>query len=169
MSDDWLPGLMPLSDFGGDWSAYLDALHIAFEKDFVHSKPKWLNKRVGLKRHPEYDGRSATFWHMISEGEKEEDRILDFRRCERIRWPRPMMEDHDELQPEDSRARLIWWVEERRKETRILLSLQDFSYVMVVADRGDYVLPWTAYLVEREHQRRKLQRRHKEFWEAKKG
>lgn len=169
MSDEWLPDLMPLSDFKGNWNEYLDALHAVFEEDFVKSKPKWLNKRVGLKRHPEYDGKSATFWHMISEGSTEEDRTPDFRRCERIRWPRPMMEEHDELPPDASKARLIWWAEQRRNETRILLSFEDFSYVMIVSDRGEYVLPWTAYAVEREHQQQKLKRRYEEFWKAQKG
>lgn len=169
MCDGWLPDLMLLSDCGGDWIAYLDALHRAFEQDFIHSKPRWMNKRVGLKRHPEHDGKSATFWHMISEGNSEADRTPDFRRCERIRWPRPMMDDHDGLSPDKSQARLLWWAEKRRNETRILLALKDFSYVMVVADRGDFVLPWTAYYVDREHRRRKLRQRFEGFWEAQKG
>lgn len=169
MSDNWLPDLMLFSDFNGDWNEYLEALHSAFEKDFVTSKPKWLNKRVGLKRHPEYDGKSATFWHMISEGSSEEDRTPDLRRCEHIRWPSPMMEEHDELPPSESKARVIWWAEERRNETRVLLSFEDFSYLMVVADRGDYVLPWTAYPVEREHQQQKLKKRYEAFWKTQKG
>lgn len=169
MSDDWLPDLIWFADFNGDWNKYLEALHTAFEEDFVNSKPRWLKKPVRLKRHPEYEGKSATFWHMISEGATEDDRTPDFRRCERIRWPRPMMEEHDHLPAEDSKARLIWWEEERRNEKRIVLALTDFSYVMVIADRRDYVLPWTAYHVEREHQRKKLQRKHQAFWDAQKG
>lgn len=169
MSDDWLPELMLLSEYDGDPNAYLEALHDAFVEDFVVSKPKWLDKRVGLKRHPEYNGKSATFWHMITEGSSEADRTLDMRRCERIRWPKHFMEEHDGLPPHKSKARLVWWAEPRRGETRYLLALSDFSYVAVVADRGDFVLPWTAFYVEQEHRRRKFRRRYEEFWEARKG
>ncbi|MNH30689.1 hypothetical protein D3C79_909980 [compost metagenome] len=45
-------------------------------------------KRLGLKRHPVIQGKEATFWHMISEGNDEAERLPDLRRCERIRWPR---------------------------------------------------------------------------------
>lgn len=40
----------------------------------------------------------------------------------------------------------------------MILALEDFSYVVVVAVRKDYALPWTAYAVQHEHRRRKLQR-----------
>lgn len=169
MCDGWLPPLMRLSEYGGNWEGYLAALHQEFERDFVHSKPRWLNKRVGLKRHPEYDGKSATFWHLISEGATEDERTPDLRRCERIRWPRPMMDSHDGLDPESTQAHLLWWSEQRGRDDRILLALHDFSYVMVVADRGDFVLPWTAYCVDRSHRRDKLRRRYQEFWKAQNG
>src|SRR4030066_170192 len=42
-------------------------------------------------------GKEATFWHLISEGKSEKDRLPDLRRCERIRWPRPIIEHHDRL------------------------------------------------------------------------
>lgn len=164
MSNQWLPDLILLSEFDGDWEKYLEALHSIFQKEFVDSKPSWPNKRVGLKRHPEFDNKSATFWHMISTGSSEEDRIPDLRRCERICWPRPIMEEYDQLDCKISTSRIIWWEEERNNEKRILLSLKDFSYVMVIVDRGKYVLPWTAYPVERKHQQQKLQKRHEEFW-----
>lgn len=31
------------------------------------------------------------------------------------------------------------------------------NYLVILADRGDYILPWTAYLVEQPHRQRKLQ------------
>lgn len=96
MSCDWLPDLVLFEDSGGDWSRYLDRLHLQFAADFMHTMPTWPRKRVGLKRHPEYDGKSATFWHMISEGSSEADRIPDFRRCERIAWPRQIMDEFDD-------------------------------------------------------------------------
>lgn len=169
MSGMWLPELMLLDDSNGDWPAYLDRLHRQFAADFVDSSPHWPGKRVGLKRHPEHDGKSATFWHMISEGKSEADRTPDFRRCERIAWPRPMMDEFDAASPGTTECRLIWWKETRGREERYLLSTKEFDYVVVVADRGNFVLPWTAFVVEHEHQRRKRRQAYEAFWKAKKA
>lgn len=169
MSNSWLPALLTLEESGGDWAAYLDGLHQQFLRDFVHSLPVWPGKRVGLKRHPEYDGKSATFWHMISEGVTEADRTPDLRRCERIAWPRPVMDEFDDTPPGVSTSRIVWWKERRGREDRYLLALDDFSYVVVVADRGDFVLPWTAYTVDQPHRRTKLRKAFDEFWQARKA
>jgi hypothetical protein len=65
--------------------------------------------------------------------------------------------------------RIVWWKNERRSEERYLLALPDFSYLMVVADRGNYVLPWTHYHVDREHRRTKYQKEYQAYWAAQKG
>ena len=64
--------------------------------------------------------------------------------------------------------RIVWWMNERRGEGRYLIALPDFSYLVVVADRGDYVLPWTQYPVERMHQRKKYQKEYMAYWAAQK-
>lgn len=169
MCDVWLPKLMTLGATGGDWSAYLELIHAQFAHDFVSTKPSWPGKRVGLKHHPEHQGKSATFWHMISEGSDESERTPDLRRCERIAWPRPFMDEFDDTPPETSGSRILWWKETRKTDERYLLSLEDFSYVVVVADRGEFVLPWTAYTVEHAHRRGKLRKAWEAFWIAKKA
>ncbi|MFC5571124.1 hypothetical protein ACFPN1_13745 [Lysobacter yangpyeongensis] len=169
MSGEWLPDLLLLEDSQGNWNAYLERLHACFKADFVDSKPTWPGKRVGLKHHPAYDGKSATFWHLISEGDEESERMPDMRRCERIGWPRPMIDEFDEAAPGTTSCRVVWWVEEREREQRYLLALDDFSYVVVVADRGSYVLPWTAFCCEYAHQRDKRRKAFERYWEARKG
>lgn len=169
VSTDWLPPLLLLDDDAGDWEAYLERLHQQFVADFVDSRPGWPGKRVNLKRHPEHEGKSATFWHMISTGEREADRLPDFRRCERIAWPRAMIDAFDGAEPDAAEPRIVWWQEERWNENRYNLALPDFSYVVIVADRGEYVLPWTAYWVEQEHRRRKLRKAFRAFWTAEKS
>ncbi len=153
---DWLPPLVLFSEFGGDWAAYLDALYDCFKQDFVDNKPVFRGRRLGLKRHPLSYGKEATFWHMIQEGAVEEDRTPDFRRCERIRWPRPIIE-HDE----DSRIKV--WANQRRGEQRICLWFEQENYLVILADRGKYILPWTAYLVEQPHRQRKLQKEYEAY------
>ena len=49
------------------------------------------------------------------------------------------------------------------------MDTQFLNTFVVVADRGDYVLPWTAFWVEHTHQRDKRERAYRAFWEARKG
>ena len=153
---DWLPQMVLFSDYGGDWESYLDAIYDYFKQDFVDSKPVFQGRRLGLKRHPMAQGKEATFWHMIQEGVVEEDRTPDFRRCERIRWPRPIIEH-------DADKTIKVWVNQRRGEQRICLWFEQENYLVILADRGNYILPWTAYLVEQPHRQRKLQKEYEEY------
>lgn len=148
---DWLPALIKLSDHGGDSNKFLDAVYEAFCADFVHSKPLYAGKRFGLKRYPLSQGREATFWHVASEGTVESQRTISIPRCERIRWPRPIIEAI-----ETDRVRV--WKNSRGSDDRIVLAIDDFSYVVVLDERDTFVMLWTAYVVEHEHRRRKLQK-----------
>lgn len=149
----WLPELIELPAHGGDWGAYLEAVYKEFCKGFRGAAFEFRGKRVGLKRYPVIDGKEATFWHFISQGNVEEDRVPDIRRCERIGWARAIL---DNVEDEG----LLVWTEEVKGDQRILIWCEDASYLVVLADRGEYVLPWTAYPVEHEHQKRKLRNRH---------
>lgn len=156
---DWLPPLVLFSDHGGDWGRYLDALYAWFKQDFIDSKPVFQGRRLGLKRHPMTYGKEATFWHLTSEGLEEENRIPDLRRCERIRWPKPVIEH-------DADPKVKWWVSVKRNEDRIHIWLEEEDYVVVLADRKGFLLPWTAFLVTWEHTRRKLVREHADYWKS---
>ncbi len=123
----------------------------------MDSKPIFRGRRLGMKRYPLSHGKEATFWHMTSEGRDEENRTPDLRRCERIRWPRPVIEH-----PEDPKVK--YWVSVKRGEDRIHIWLEDEDYVVVLADRRGFLLPWTAFLVTREHTRKKLSREHEAYW-----
>lgn len=167
MSDtrkDWLPDLVLMADFDGDWDRFLQAVYECFEKDFVKSKPAYQGRRLGLKRHPIEHGREATFWHMTSEGANEADRTPDIRRMERIRWPKPIIDNAKEK--EDATVIKVWRNIRGKNESRILLWLESEQYLVVLADRGDYILPWTAYEVTRSHSQRKLQKEYEKYWES---
>lgn len=156
-SPHWLPELVLFLDYEGNWEKYLDAIYGFFKKDFIDSKPKFRGKTLGLKKHPLTLGKEATFWHFIQEGEIEEERIPDFRRCERIRWPRPIIE-----YSEDSCIK--FWKNERKGEKRICLWFEQENYLVVLAERNKYILPWTAYLVTRNHTKRKLKKEYELYW-----
>ena len=152
----WLPALVLLRDAGHDWDAYMNVLYLLFRRDFIESKPTFNGRRLGLKRYPLRENREATFWHLITEGPVEARRQPAEERCERIRWPRPTI-DHFPC------ADLQCWENRRKHEKRIVIALADFSYIVVLAERSGYLLPWSAYPVERDHHRRKLQRECEQF------
>ncbi len=153
----WLPELVLLGNYGGDWHRYLNALYDFFRRDFIESKPTFEGRRVGMKRHPESQGKAATFWHIISEGNIEENRLPDMRRCERIRWPRSVIEhSHENV--------VKVWKNIRGREIRICLWLESLEYLLTLADRKDYVLLWTAYMVDKAHRKQKLQKEFEEYW-----
>jgi len=155
-SSGFLPPLVLLNDYENNWHRYFDVIYNFFRQDFVTSKPNFKGKRFALKRNPVINGKEATFWHIISEGGVEGERLPDLRRCERIRWPRPIIE---EVRSEHVKC----WKNKRKEEVRVVIALEDFSYVVVLADRGDYVLLWTAYCVEQEHRRQKLRKEYEAF------
>ncbi|RJO59889.1 hypothetical protein C4544_07530 [candidate division WS5 bacterium] len=156
---EWLPEIEPFEKYGGDWDKYLDALHTFFKNDFIDSKPCFRGRRLGLKKHPLEKGKEATFWHLISEGKVEKERTPDLRRCERIRWPRPVIEN-------DIDPAVKVWENKRKTETRILLWLEQEEYLVVLADRKEYILPWTAYMVTKDHQKIKLEREYQQYKKA---
>lgn len=150
MSPNWLPDLLLLDDYKGDWGRYVEAVYECFKRDFVLERPVFRGSSLAVKRHPQIDGKEATFWHIVSEGLVEEERTPDLRRCERVRWPRAIIEHCDE-------SCIKTWENTRRNERRILLWLEDSEYLVVLADRKDYVLFWTSYAVTQGHTKRKLQ------------
>ncbi len=152
---EWLPELVLFEDFGGNWDNYFETVYSLFKADFVDNKPAYKGQKVGLKRLPLTNGKEATFWHLISEGKIEADRTPDIRRCERIRWPAQIIENS-----EDSRLKI--WVETINNEDRIHLLCPQDRYLLVLAIRQGYILPWTAFYMEHEHQVAKKLKKYEE-------
>jgi len=148
---DWLPETIELSDHQGNWRAYEAAVYAAFMTDFVSSKPLFRGKALALKRHPVVKDKEATYWHIISDGKDEQDRIPNLRRCERIKWAKAVVEHAD-----DPAVKI--WVVPNGSEKRIHLWLEEACYLVVLAQRQTYIIFWTAFYIEHAHQARKYQK-----------
>lgn len=155
----WLPELILLDDYNGNWQEYLAQIYSIFHRDFVQSKPNYKGLTINQKRHPEYDGKSATFWHLISEGSSEESRIPNFRRCERIGWPRPIIENYGD-------SCLKVWENSRKGKQNVCLWFEAEEYLLILSKRNDYFLLWTGYMVTQNHRKRKLEREYEEWKKA---
>jgi len=152
----WLPPLILIDDYEGDWATYIEAVYQHFRKDFIESTPVFRSRRIGLKRLPYFQGKESAFWHVTSEGPDEAERVPDLRRCERIRWPRPLIEH-----PAEKEIRC--WPNERHGERRIVIWLYGQDYVVILADRISYLLLWSAYRVDRQHAKDSLLKEYEDY------
>ncbi len=99
---------------------------------------------------------------MVTEGPLEKDRHPVRERLERIGWARALILNVDN--PERVRC----WCAIKKGKPRWHLATSDFGYLVVLADRGEYLLPWTAFHVDSDHQRSKLEREWEEWTKAQK-
>ena len=152
----WLPPLISLDAHGNCWTAYAAAVCSVFKADFIDSPPFLRGRRIGLRREPKYQNREWAFWHVIQEGNVEEGRTPDLRRCERIGWIRAIIEHaHD--------PRVKAWENRRDGDRRLLLWLEAQDFLVVLGLRGmGYALLITAYPTDRGHTRRRLQKEYEQ-------
>ena len=136
-----LPEIVTLDDFNGDAIAYLEDRYALFRNDFVLNKPRFRGMWLGLKKHPLYDGREASFFHFTHEGRVESERLPDLARCERLAWIKFIIDNSDD--PD-----LKVWKKPNGRNDRIFIYHEEESYVLILEDRGSFILPWTAYLVK---------------------
>jgi len=147
----WLP---EQAEFVGDWQSLLDAVYSRFVEDVVRSNLTFRGRRVAVRKHPPSDGKEFGFWHCISEGAIEADRIPDPERCRRIGWIRAIIENCDDPLVEH-------WVEQRGGQMDHVLWFRE-EYVIILSERGKapdggpecYLLK-TAFCTPLPHQRRK--------------
>ncbi|HEX74255.1 MAG TPA: hypothetical protein G4N93_03810 [Dehalococcoidia bacterium] len=162
----WLPDALKYSDFNGDWDKFIVAVYEIFDHDFKQSSPKYQGYPITYDSRIE-DGKEAVFWHIIQTIDiKSRGKVPDLRRCERIPWPRPMIEH-----PTDS-AVSIWKNERPRKkgarQTRVLIWLEDLDYIVVLAEMQRVMILVTAYCTDIKWQREKLRKERERYLEMQK-
>lgn len=171
MSVGWLVLGAGLNDHSGDASALINSCYAAYHRDFYGSRPTWpvKGKRFSIKRSPMFDNRCGTFRHLTTEGPDEATRTVVESRCRRIEWPRKMLDEFAAAYPAPQTQRIRWWKTRRGAKTRYVISLVDFSYVVVVEDKPDYVMLWTAYPVEYSSKKNKLLKEFEAYWGNSRG
>jgi hypothetical protein len=146
---DWLPDLLLFDDFGGDWQRYEDELFARFYSDFIESRPTFQGEPVFITKYPLKKGKERGFWHCIQEGDIEDDRTPDLRRCERICWIRPVIEHTTD-------PKIKKWPTQRKGKNRYLLWVEDADYLVILEKRPGSWYLWTTYYTDRERTRNKL-------------
>lgn len=132
-----------LCEYGGDWDTYQEILFGIFSQTLLTGDLVFQGLPIRIQRRPEYKDKHFAFWHLISEGEKEEERTPDFRRCERLAWVRFVIEKCE------SHTGIFWWQNKRGTKTRVVLWLEKENYAVILEKRKDYFLLKTAYFLEK--------------------
>ena len=161
-SDYNLPALLVQSDFNS-WNEYFEIVYQAFSDDFIKSPAIFRGKKLGLKKYPLIDGKEYTYYHFTHEGEIEINRLPDMKRIERIKWPKPIITKCE-----------IWgikvWPQIRKGKNRICIWLElidEPDYIVILDVRKNYILPWTAFVLEYTHEKRKKQKEYDMYLKAK--
>jgi len=158
----WLPDLVLFEDYNNNWDKYVEALYSFYKADFIDNtpifnfKPLYNSVPVYRKKYPIAKGKDFTFWHLIQEGKIEEDRLPDFERCERIKWPCPIIKN-------SNYNGIKIWENKRKGDKRICIWFKMVEYLVVLAKRKNYVLLWTAYPVTKKHRKKKLLKEFEEY------
>lgn len=154
--------LPDLLDFTGDWNAYVDEVYQAFLDDIVNGNLVFQEMKISCQYRPPTMGKHFGFWHVISEGDEEEERTPDLRRCERIRWIAYLIANAV------SSDEISWWENKRGRNTHVVIWHEMGNFVVILAKRKDYYLLKTAYCVQTNRSRRFIRERDK-FWQNQKG
>lgn len=154
------PSIVCFEDYEGNFKAYFSAVYEIFKADFILSQPLYEGFKVSVQKYPEVDGIHRTFYHITHEGDNEQSRTPDFRRMERIRFPKFVIDNN--IHPE-----ILIWKNRRRRDTRVLLFNDVENYLVVLTERKGYYLFWTAYLVAEVHRKRKLLREYETYQKTK--
>lgn len=164
-ADIVLPELML---FSGNWDEYINAIYEVFKNDFLDNKTRFNKLDVNIKWRPVYQDRPSTFYHITHEGKDESNRTPDIRRCERVPWVKPVI---DNCQNWD----LKYWPQKRRGRNRICIWLnldenvkpeQDFEnhYFIILEKRKEFFLLWSTFMPKYPHDIRAKQKEYNKWF-----
>lgn len=148
----------------GDWQSYEDAIYEAFLESFVRPDVTFRGCSVSAPYRPESRGKHFSFWHVISEAphpgnRNEEERVPDFRRCERIRWITWAIQGADAEQDGIS-----WWENQRGRDTHVVIWAERWDFAVILGKRRDYYVLKTAYSNLRPSRIRAFEKERDAFW-----
>jgi hypothetical protein len=160
----WLPNKLCYADYNGDWDKFIESVYKIFQSDFKDTKPIFRNLFVIHDTRIEF-GKEAGFWHIIQKDEASGERLPDLRRCEHISWPRPMIDNSDDVV-------ISLWENEIKKpghgrQTRVSIWLENEDYIVILKQSNNCYVLVTAYCVLFESYREKLRKQRDNYYKTK--
>jgi hypothetical protein len=149
----------PILDLRGTWEEILERLYAVFDRDFKRGAVHHRGMRILYNNRilPGGSNKEEGFWHVISKEDRGNgERLIDYRRAERLPWARPTLES-----PERTEIRVFDY-DHGTKDigVRRYLWLAKYDYVLVLQRKKKTLFWITAYYVDSEGRRRDLSRRY---------
>jgi hypothetical protein len=149
----WLPEPLEVMPWG---SETYDLIYECFERDLKPNPPRYNGKFIFYSKNL-IDGKEEGFWHItdrdVSRG-KRGNRLPEPARCAKICWIAPMLRNsgHPDL--------LEWDYVEGDGGVNRYIWLFDYDYIIILQDLGRKYRLRTAYTVDNENERNKLQKKY---------
>jgi len=146
----WLPELLEY-DTDSSWTDYERMLYVIYKHDFIETHPEFNKKQVNIRFQPIIDGYEESFIHFTCRDyDATGKREPDFRRCERIRWIRAIIENYlcRKTCDETNCSGIKIWKEPYKMYKRIHFLFEDERYLVILEEREDYCLLVTAYYLD---------------------
>lgn len=153
-----LPGLITLEQVSGNLEAYIAYCYRVFEQEIRDAQLQFLGWNVGCRRMPQTNGKDYRFWHLVSNSsasKQEDDRIINTKRCERLRWIPYVLQCANSGQPDV----LCWEKPMKHGEKSINIWLKEHDYLVALGRRRDYFMLTTAFVFEGTEERIKFARK----------
>lgn len=148
----WLPKIIKLEDYNGNWQLYNSTLYKIFIQDFIDNDLYFRNKKVEIRINPKQDNFEHAFIHLTCEAMNEStnlnDRIPDLRRCERIAWNRKIIENYKCNYNCVGCKKILYYEEYYKNTIRINLLFADVNFKVVIEKRDKYYLLITGYYIK---------------------
>ncbi len=146
----WLP---QLHDTDGNWAEVCGRLFEVFSRDFYGAAPAFQGRKVLWDTRREDGKYDECFWHLITKTDPASgDRLVDTARAKRIAWSAAIIRNSAD-------AAVSCWDSKEAGKLRTYLWLKAMDFVVVLEKRkSDRCVLVTAYVVEGDSSRRKLQR-----------
>ncbi len=144
---EWLPEMASISPWEHDT---YERLYDEFHNAFIVGTVQLAGKTVGYDS-TIVDEKENGFWHITTKTSEDGDRLPDPRRCEKLVWLKPMIENSDKSEV------LVWEEDAGKGSFKIYVWLENYDYVAVIKkNRNGKLYLVTAYAVEYPNVRRKL-------------
>ena len=157
---DEMPGFLPpILDLQGTWEEILARLYTVFCRDFKKGTVYHRGMRILYDSRilPDGSDKEEGFWHVVSKVEPGSgERLIDYRRAERLPWARPTMES-------DERPEIrIFDYDHGTKDigVRRYLWLANYDYVLIFQKKKRALFWIMAYYIDSEGRRRDLAKRY---------
>lgn len=131
-----------------NYKKYEEDLYRIIEEDFVKHDVFFMGKKVFLDFNKVQDGKSDTFFHVLC-GDKKE--YPNFRRAERIRFPRQIIENYNECDNCLNECKIKMFFKKIKGKKRYHLFSEEHRYMVVLEDEGKRMKLVTSFYIDKTY------------------